>query len=337
MKVAYSINGNYHTPLKYFAKQLGVKYAVASTCYGNTSAYLPYAKAWDYIPLRELKQELADFGMEWSVFEGVDFIDGAKLGKDTRDEEIKHFCTLLENMSRLGIKTVCYNWMPVYGWFRTRINLPLEGGARSTGFKSSDVADAADCGVTISKDELWTNLEYFLKRVVPTAEKCKVQLAVHPDDPPVDRIAGVERILTSADAMEEVTKLVPSEYNGITLCQGTFATMGEDIDASIKRFSANKTLFFAHFRDIVGDKDDFQETFHHNGKTDMYRAMKLYHELGFDGCMRPDHVPTMYGDDNAMPSYAINGNLFATGYMYGLMEAIEKETACHDQIRNSAL
>lgn len=325
MKIAYLINGAAHVPLKHFAKQLGVKYAVAALYSGN-SKYSPYANQWDYVPMWELKRDLADFGMDWIVYEGVDFIDGAKLGLESRDTEIEHFCTLLENMSRLGIKTVCYNWMPVWSWYRTRVNLPLDGGATSTGFFLKDLEGAPGCGIQISKDQLWTNLEYFLKKVVPMAEKYKVQLAVHPDDPPVDEIAGIQRILTSADAMEQVTKLMPSEYNGITLCQGTFAAMGEDINISIRRFAANGTLFFVHFRDLVGDKNGFQETFHHNGQTDMYEAMKTYYEVGFEGPMRPDHVPTMYGDSSdGKPSYAINGNLFATGYMYGLLEAIEKK------------
>ena len=275
MKLAYMINGSMHTPLKHFAQQLDVKYAVASTSYGAYQAAHTnsYANPWDYLPMRAVKQDLEDFGMEWSVYEGVTFIDGVKLGTEARDA----FCTLLENMSRLGIKTVCYNWMPVWEWYRTRVNLPLPGGAKSTGFVQTDVEGMPGCGVTISKDELWANLEYFLKKVVPVAEK------------------------------------------------GTFATMGEDIEKSIRRFAENKTLFFAHFRDVKGDRTNFQETFHHNGKTDMYRAMKTYYEVGFDGCMRPDHVPTMYGDNNDMPAYAINGNLVATGYMLGLMESIEKE------------
>lgn len=327
IKLAYCIDSSAHVALKHFAKELDVKYAVANTsaksCY--KSRYSPYSNDWDYIPMSAVKRDLADFGMEWSVYEGVTFMDGAKLGTEDRDIQIEHFCTLLKNMSKLGIKTVCYNWMPVYEWFRTRINMPLAGDAVSTGFYSEDLEGAVDSGITVSKDQLWTNLEYFLKKVVPVAEKYKVQLAIHPDDPPVDHIAGVERILTSADAMEQVTKLVPSEYNGITLCQGTFAAMGEDIPTCIRRFSANKTLFFAHFRDIVGTKDGFQETFHHNGMTDMYKAMKTYYECGFDGVVRPDHVPTMYGDNNENPAYAINGNLFATGYMYGLMEAVENE------------
>ena len=80
--------------------------------------------------------------------------------------------------------------------------------------------------------------------------------------------------------------------------------MKEDVEKCIEMFSKDKTLFFAHFRDVEGTAEDFHETFHYNGKTDMYRAMKKYYECGFDGLMRPDHVPTIYGDDNFYPAYA---------------------------------
>ena len=101
--------------------------------------------------------------------------------------------------------------------------------------------------------------------------------------------------------------------------------MGEDVPDCIRRFGREGKLFFAHFRDIHGQPEEFVETFHHVGDTDMYEAMKAYYEIGYQGVMRPDHVPTMYGDDNSNPGYGINGNLFATGYMLGLMESIEKE------------
>lgn len=322
MKLAYYIDGDIHAPLKHYAEQLEIRYAVANTCTGYSSPYQPYARDWDFIPLQKVQQDLASYGMKWEVYEGVNFIDGVKLGTERREEEIRHFCTLLENLSLLGVRTVCYNWMPVWGWFRTHTRMSLPGGAYSTGFKLSEIEKIPDTGIRVSKDQLWTNLEYFLKRVVPVAEKCKIQLAIHPDDPPVDCLGNVERILTSADAMYEVTQLVPSEYNGITLCQGSFACMNEDIPACIRRFGTNGTLFFSHFRDVVGDKMEFQESYHHNGKTDMYEAMKAYYEVGFTGCMRPDHVPTMYGEEGHRASYAINGNLLATGYMLGLMEAV---------------
>lgn len=229
-------------------------------------------------------------------------------------------------MSELGIKTVCYNWMPVWGWFRTDTNIKLDGGATVTGFDNDliPVCPITELG-RVSQDRLWSNLEYFLKKVVPWAEKYRVQLALHPDDPPVDNIGGIERILTSVNAMQRAIDLAPSEYNGITLCQGSFAAMGEDVIDSIRHFGTQNKIFFAHFRDLTGGPGHFREEFHHTGKTDMYTAMKTYYDIGFDGVIRPDHVPTMYLDTVGEQGYGTNGNLFATGYMMGLMEAIEKE------------
>src|SRR5690606_26203011 len=126
----------------------------------------------------------------------------------------------------------------------------------------------------VSEDQLWENLRCFMKAIVPAAEKAKVKLALHPDDPPITPIRGVSRILRSADALQQAIDLVPSEYNGITLCQGRLATAGEDIPATIRRFARQDKRFFVHFRDVKGTPERFEETFHDDGKTDMYEAMK---------------------------------------------------------------
>ncbi|MCL5073225.1 MAG: mannonate dehydratase [Actinobacteria bacterium] len=310
--------------MKYYAKQLGIKYAVVSL--PKTSGYSDYIKPWHYILLHKLHQNLESFGIKLSVIEGIDFIDSAKLRLPDCDEAIDNFCQLLENMGKLGIDTVCYNWMPVLGWVRSRTNIAARGDSLVTGFVYDDVKDwpLTSYG-QLTEQQLWDNLEYFLKKVVPVAERYKVKLALHPDDPPVNSIAGISRILISANAMYKATQLVQSEYNGITLCQGTFAAMCEDIPATIRRFGNKKKLFFAHFRDIKGTAENFVETFHDEGKTNMYEAMKCYYEVGYDGVIRPDHVPTMYGEDNSNPSYGILGNLYAAGYMSGIIEAIENE------------
>lgn len=325
MEIGYAYFSDNHNVLKEFARQLGVKHAVTNTSAGSRGCSA-YVHPWDYMPLLRKKKEFEAYGIDFSVYEGVNFIDSAKLGLPDKDEAIAKFCTLLENMNKLKIPTLCFNWMPIWEWFRTRDSVILEGGAVSTGF---DIKDIEDCPVTdfgrLKADALWTNLEYFLKKVVPVAEKFGIQLAIHPDDPPVSSIGGIDRILTSSDAMYQATRLVDSEINGITLCQGTFAVMGEDIPAAIRRFGKEKKLFFVHFRDVVGDKNQFYEAFHHAGKTDMYEAMKCYYEVGFKGVARPDHVPTMADDSVEIPGYGINGNLLATGYMLGLMEAAKKE------------
>jgi mannonate dehydratase len=62
----------------------------------------------------------------------------------------------------------------------------------------------------------------------------------------------------------------------------------------------------------------FTETFHDEGQIDMYAAMQAYYEIGFKGTIRPDHVPTMHGEENTRPGYMTLGTLYAIGYMRGL-------------------
>jgi mannonate dehydratase len=283
-------------------------------------------KPWTLEALTAVKDAYAQRGLRWRVLEGTPPLDKAKLGIPGRDEEIENFITLMRNMARIKLDIICYNWMPVISWARTDFERKGRGGALVTAFDYDSVKalPMTEHG-EVTADTMWKNLEYFLKAVVPDAEKNGIRLALHPDDPPVPAIRGIARIMTSADSFKKLIDLVPNPYNGLTLCQGTFATMGEDIPAVIRYFGKRNKIFFVHFRDIRGDKWKFEETFHDEGKTDMYVAMKTYYDVGFNGPMRPDHVPTVAGDSNEHPGYSEIGTLFAIGYIKGLMEAAGKQ------------
>lgn len=283
-------------------------------------------KPWTYEAVAAVKAAYEKRGLQWKVLEGTPPLDKAKLGIDGRDEEIENFITLMRNMAKIGLDTICYNWMPVISWARTDFGRKGRGGALVTAF---DIESIKDLPLTehgeVTEETMWKNMEYFLKAVVPEAEKNGIKLALHPDDPPIPKIRGIARIMRTADSFKKLIDLYPSPNNGITLCQGTFATMGEDIPSVIKYFGKRDKIFFVHFRDIRGDKWNFEETFHDEGKTDMYKAMKTYYEVGFNGPMRPDHVPTVAGDNNDHPGYSELGTLFAIGYIKGLMESAGKE------------
>ena len=301
------------------AKQMGVKYVVTGI------QTIKDEKPWEYAPFYNKIKHFEDAGLKVAVIEGPTQLDKVKLGLPGRDEEIEILCELIENMNRLDVRTLCYNWMPVIGWFRSNMNVPSRGGARATGFNYDLVKNAPlTYAGEISQDQLWENMKYFLEAVVPVAEKNQVRLAVHPDDPPVPSLRGISRILINPDAFTRVINMVPSEYNGITLCQGSFAAMGANIPEMIYRFKDR--LFFSHFRDIRGTANNFVEAFHDDGMTDMAACMKAYNDIGYTGVMRPDHVPAMAGEENDNPGYSILGNLFAIGYMTGLAEAVEKYT-----------
>ncbi|WP_138476659.1 mannonate dehydratase [Dyadobacter bucti] len=283
-------------------------------------------KPWEYEAILAVKNAWEKEGLTLKVIEGPPALsEKTKLALEGRDEEIENFIKLMKNLAKAGIDTICYNWMPVISWARTTMDRPSRGGALVSAFDYEDIKDKSITQYgAFSKETMWKNLEYFLKAAVPEAEKAGIKLALHPDDPPVDSIRGISRIMTSADAFKRLIEIVPSASNGITLCQGTFATMGEDIPSVIKYFGKREKIHFVHFRDVRGDRNHFEETFHDDGKTDMYQAMKTYHEIGFKGPMRPDHVPTMSGDSNEHPGYSNIGALFAIGYMRGLIESIAK-------------
>ena len=170
------------------------------------------------------------------------------------------------------------------------------------------------------ESQIRSALTYFLERVVPVAEDAGVKLAMHPDDPPIPSLRGLARIMYHPDAFDRLIEIVPSPANGICFCKGTFRSMGVEIVPTIRRFADH--IHFVHFRDVEGVAPTFRETFHDNGPTDMPAAMRAYRDIGYDGPMRPDHVPQLEGEADGEPGYTMLGRLFAAGYMRGLIEAV---------------
>jgi len=280
--------------------------------------------------LRDAQRRIASFGMNLSVVEGYLPIENIKLGID-EGRELELLKNLVRHMGGLGIRLLCYNFMSGTDWVRTRLDAPERGGAKVTAFDLAD-ADAAvrlgykpadarseELARALTPDKLWDHLERLLNGLLPVAEECGVTLAMHPDDPPLPMLLGKPRIMHSVDGFERLMTLAPSPANAICFCQGTFASMNVDIPATIRRLGPH--IKYVHFRDVRGTRDSFAETFHDNGPTDMAAALRAYREIGFDGPMRPDHVPQLVGEDDGEPGYTMLGRLFAFGYIRGLMHA----------------
>lgn len=285
----------------------------------------------DLEELQRLQRQIEAHGLKLAIVEGYLPIEQLKLGRDHDGRELAAMKTLIRQMGKLGIRLLCYNFMAGTDWVRTRLDLPARGGARVTGFDLREAERAMSLSATaekistdsISAEQLWTNLEWFLRELIPVAEQVGVYLAMHPDDPPLPVFRSKARIMNSVENFERLVRLVPSEHNGICFCQGTFAAMRADIPATIRRLGRH--IRYVHFRDVrATGPDDFVETFHDNGPTDMVAAMAAYREIGFTGPMRPDHVPQLIGEENGEPGYTMLGRLFAYGYMRGLMQATRR-------------
>lgn len=304
------------------AKQMNVLGVVGKI---NEEMGICTSNYWSYEAVRKVKEIWDTQGLKFAVVEGPPALsDITKLGLAGRDNEISNFIDFMKNLSQIGVRVICYNWMPVIGWYRTDNERKGRGGALVTAFNIEDVKGLpmTQWG-EISKQQLWKSLTYFLNAVIPEAEQLGVKLAMHPDDPQISEIRGISRIMGTLEDFNRLLNIYQSPSNGITFCQANFSLMTDNIPALIKYFGEKKAIHFVHFRNIKGNQNDFEECFHDEGKIKMAEAMQAYYDIGFRGAIRPDHVPTMGSDSNNFPGYSTLGNLYACGYIRGLMDSIK--------------
>ena len=321
-----------------FAKQLAVNYAVSGLIRPPQGAAID---PWDPELIKATKEYWDKEGIKWVVVEGPPVLQSGesqtriKLGLDGRDEDISNFIKFMKNLKTYGdVDIICYNWMPLISWSRTNQEYVGRGGALMLEFDYEVMKPAplTEYG-EISKDQLWKAFEYFVNAVMPEAEKIGMRMSLHVDDPQVDVIRGISRIMNTVASFDRVRAMYPKTCNGITFCQANFSTMPDliDIPTQIKKWGP-EVINFVHFRnlrDLSGGQrpsTHLVETFHDEGDMDMYECMKAYIDIGFTGPMRPDHVPVMATEIEAgmRGGYTTLGCLFAIGYMRGLAESIAK-------------
>lgn len=320
MKLAFLFFGSTPDEKWQLCKQMGVDYAIAKLAPELTN--MPSVD--NYESFERSKEIYNKEGFNLYGLEGDQFdMNRIKLGLEGKEKDIERYCKMLENMNKLDVRLLCYNFM-ASGWYRTHKDLKERGGAIVSGF-SYEVANKEPVSQygTFSENQIWDNYQWFIEQIMPVAESNGIKMALHPDDPPVTPLHGISRILTSANAMDKALSLSDSLSHGLTFCQGTFTTMNENVLEMIHKHGNNKKIFFVHIRDVVGTPADFRETFHDNGPTNMFKMMKAYKEVGFDGPLRSDHVPTMAGETNKNMGYEMKGNLFGIGYIKGLIDACE--------------
>ena len=296
---------------------------------------LPSAKmdeAWSVEGLTKLRARVESFGIrldmvplplsssEISRSENPAIL----LAKDPeRDKQIDDICQMIRNVARAGIPSVKYN-LTLIGIPRTAPT-PGRGGARYSTFVYADARQDPPLTIAgkVDADMYWERITYFLERIVPVAEEYKVRIACHPQDPgmpPGRGWRGVETVLGSVDGLKRFVSIAESPYHGLNFCQGTVSEMlekpGEQIFDVIRYFGTRRKIFNVHFRNISGGFLNFRETFIDDGDVDMLKAMRVYKEVGYEGMMMPDHVPSVDGDANRLQGFA-----FAFGYIKALIAA----------------
>ena len=319
--------------------------------YGIVSAIYDVAvgEVWPVEKLQALRDRIEKAGLKFETVESIPTHEDIKLGKPSRDRLIANFQQNIRNCAAVGVKVVCYNFMPVFDWTRTEMEKVLEDGSTCLAFSAEEVAKIdPEQGISlpgwdasykpeelkallneyksVGEEQLWANLEYFLKKIIPVAEECGVKMAMHPDDPPRP-IFGLPRIMKNADDYRRLIDIVDSPSNGMTLCSGSLgADLRNDIEAIVREFGGKKRIHFAHIRNVQVEADGtFNETAHLSccGSLDIARIVKAYHDVGFDGYFRPDHGRMIWGE-TGKPGYGLYDRALGAVYINGLWEAVDK-------------
>jgi mannonate dehydratase len=223
-------------------------------------------------------------------------------------------------MGAAGIPVLGYNWIPDGVW-RTSRAAPGRGGAIVTGYDHADGARVQTGNMPArSEAEMWENFAYFIRAVLPVAEQAGVRLALHPDDPPVDVLDGVARIMRSPAAFRRALEIGDSPAHGLNLCLGTCAEMGGDaVMQCIRDFGPSGKIVYVHLRNVQGSLPRFHEAFIDEPGFDPVAALRLLRDVGFDGFIIDDHVPHMVNDT----LWGHRSRAYNTGVIRGICLALE--------------
>lgn len=312
-----------------------------------TAVYdVPVGQVWQADKIAKLKQMCDQHGLEMEVIESVPVHEDIKLGKPTRDNLIANYAQTIRNLGKFGVKCICYNFMPVFDWFRTNLYYKHSNGATSLSYCEEDFNKldkhnlrlpgwdesytpdqlngllAQYRGVT--HEQLFDNLVYFLNGIMPACDETGINMAIHPDDPPWD-IFDLPRIVGRESDYDRLFAAVPNVHNGITFCTGSLGA-GRFNDLSNMAAKYAQRIYFAHLRQLKFVNDtDFYENGHQtaDGNVDVFAIVKALVDNGFDGYVRPDHGRNIWGED-AKPGYGLFDRALGATYLSGLFEAVEK-------------
>lgn len=317
---------------------------------------VPVGEVWPMDKILEIKEKVQKYGLNIDVVESVNVHEDIKLGLVSRDLYIENYKKTIENLAKVGVKVICYNFMPIFDWTRTDLFKKLPDGSTALFYEKEKVTGVAPMDLikevmsgskgytmpgwepekfekfeklfeaykAVDEEKLWENLKYFLEQIIPVAEINGIKMAIHPDDPPWS-IFGLPRIMTGKENFMRLLKIVDNPHNGITLCSGSLGVnLKNNIGEMAKLFKDR--VPFIHIRNVkVFENEDFIETSHRacDGSLDICEIVKAFHENKFEGYARPDHGRHIWGE-KCRPGYGLYDRALGIMYIWGIWDSLEK-------------
>ena len=306
-------------------KQIGVNYVLG----GGPRA------PWQVADLKTMMDTCKAAGLTLGNLMIGGFND-AIYGKPGRDEQIDKVCQSIRAAGSVGLAVVEYNFYA----HRAMEGYYAEEGRSGAGYTAFDYERMKDLPAlpnegAHSLDEMWKNVTYFLKAVVPVAKEANVRLALHPNDPPSPLSRGSGQIMGSLEGWKKLVDIVPSPHNGITFDCGVTREMGEDPVEVCRYFMKKDCINHVHYRNVRVQKphEKYAEVFIDEGQVDMFGVMRELVRLKYPRMMYPEHPRAIDVDrgEAAETSSAFKssypgggsytGYAFNVGYARAMMQA----------------
>ncbi len=316
---------------------------------------LAAGEVWPQERIEAEKRTIEAAGFNIDVVESVNVHESIKLARNDRDKYIENYIETLRRLGNAGVKVVCYNFMPVFDWVRTELFHPLEDGSTALYFDKETMDNITPRALVelvtkdskytvagweidrlkeldsvlaeykeVSQDDLFKNLQYFLKALGPVCRETGIKMAIHPDDPPWS-IFGLPRIVTNKENLGKILKLVDEPYNGLTLCTGSLgANPANDMVDIIKTYVDR--IYFTHIRNVrIDAKGNFTEVSHRtqDGSIDITGVVKAYFDAGYKYYIRPDHGRHIW-DEQCRPGYGLYDRALGIMYMNGIIDCLNR-------------
>jgi mannonate dehydratase len=247
------------------------------------------------------------------------------MGRAERDDDLDIYVQNVRMAARVGLKVLTYNFTALrasegYG----RRSRAGRGGAALRDFDYGRIQRLMPLPSVgqHSAEAMWERLSYFIRAVVPEAERVGVRLAVHPNDPPVPTYRGVAQPLSSMEGLQSLLDLVDSPSNSLFFDTGVTTELGYDAAEMIRQIGGRDRIGTVHFRNVHVEVPRFKylETFHDEGDADLFACMQAFHDVGYAGMVDPDHTPGLTDDT----SDTRIGWALALGQIIAMRNAVER-------------
>jgi len=249
-------------------------------------------------------------------------------GRPGRDEEIENVRRSIRAAGKVGLPVIEYNFYAhrlVEGYSAET----GRGGAGLTSFDYDRVRNLPPLpeeGVH-NLEEMWSNIAYFLKAVIPVAEESGVRLALHPNDPPAPLSRGSQQIMGSVEGWKRLIHIVPSKCNGITFDCGVTREMGHDPVEVCRYFGSRDIINHVHYRNVRVQRpnEKYTEVFIDEGVNDMFAVMRELVRQKYSRLIYPEHPRAIDYDrerPDFRPYYPGGGGYAALAFNVGYTRAM---------------